>query len=314
MENLQHKSILVTGGLGFMGRDFVNLMSQSYPEAQITIFDKSIVTESETRWLPQGVTLVRGHLEDSKDLPDLISSSDAVVNFAAETHNDTSLLDPDSFFDSNIRGTYRLLRLLQGSKTRYHQVSTDEVFGDLPLDSEKTFDDESPIRPSSPYSSSKACGDILTLAWIRSFGLQATISNSCNNFGPHQNPEKLIPNIINRVSKGEKPQLYGNGRNVREWIHVHDHSRAIQKILETGVIGTRYLIGSGVHRSNLQVLEAVLVALGKPLDFFEFVQDRAGHDLKYAVNTSNLLRDTNWVPSRLDFEAEISELARQLTK
>lgn len=293
-----------------MGRDFVNLISESYSEAQITVFDKANGPETETSWLPRGVTLVSGQLENSTELPDLISSSDAVVNFAAETHNDTSLLDPDSFFDSNIRGTYRLLRLLQGSKTRYHQVSTDEVFGDLALDSDKTFDHESPIRPSSPYSASKACGDILTLAWIRSFDVQATISNSCNNFGPHQNQEKLIPSIINRVSKGEKPQIYGNGRNVREWVHVHDHSTAVQAILETGVIGTRYLIGSGIHRSNLQVLEAVLVALGKPLTFFEFVRDRAGHDLKYAVNNSKLREDTGWAPERLDFEEEVAQLAR----
>ncbi len=295
-----------------MGRDFVYFTRESSPQTQITIFDKARPASFEVDWLPDGTTLVQGNLEDSKDLPELIRSNDAVVNFAAETHNDTSLVDPDTFFDSNVRGTYRLLRLIQGTRVRYHQVSTDEVFGDLPLDSELTFDDQSPIRPSSPYSASKACGDILTLAWIRSFGIQATISNSCNNFGPHQNPEKLIPNMIQRVSRGEKPQIYGNGENVREWIHVRDHSTAIHNILSSGVIGTRYLIGSGIHRSNMQVLGAVLEAFGRPSSFFEFVEDRAGHDLKYAVNTSRLRRDTKWEPTRIDFEAEISKLVHQV--
>lgn len=295
-----------------MGRDFVTLLNETFPEIQLTVFDKAEPLARDIDWLPKDVTLVTGRLEDSDDLPGLIRETDAVVNFAAETHNDTSLADPDAFFNSNVKGTYRLLRLLEGLRVRLHQVSTDEIFGDLPLESNLTFDEGSPIRPSSPYSASKACGDILTLAWIRSFGVQATISNSCNNYGPHQNPEKLIPNIIEKVLNDERPQIYGNGRNVREWIHVQDHSSAILKILDAGVIGRRYFIGSGVLRSNLQVLETILLALNKPSTFFEFVSDRVGHDLKYAVDSSRLRKDTGWAPRRLDFEIEVAKLAKSL--
>lgn len=295
-----------------MGRDFVTIANECFPETRITVFDKAEPLPRKVDWLPKGVTLVTGRLEDSKDLPDLIKETDSVVNFAAETHNDSSLVDPDAFFNSNIKGTYRLLRLLEGSRVRLHQVSTDEIFGDLPLESNLTFDERSPIRPSSPYSASKACGDVLTLAWIRSFGVQATISNSCNNYGPHQNPEKLIPSIIEKVLNNERPLIYGNGRNVREWIHVQDHSSAILKILDSGVIGRRYFIGSGVLRSNLQVLETILLALNKPSTFFAFVSDRAGHDLKYAVDPSGLRKDTGWAPHRLDFELEVAKLAKSL--
>jgi dTDP-glucose 4,6-dehydratase len=314
VSTFRFENVLVTGGLGFMGSDFVDLMASSYPSLTLTVFDKADRDKSSRFSALENVQIVRGHLESSSDLEDLVEASDCIVNFAAETHNDTSLVDPDLFFSSNVAGTYRLLRLLQGTQKRFHQVSTDEVFGDIDLSSDATFGPDSPLRPSSPYSTTKAFGDLATLAWVRSFGINATLSNSCNNFGVEQNVEKLIPNIVSRLSRGERPEIYGDGLNVREWLHVSDHSSAIEAILKNGKIGSRYLIGSGVLRSNLDVLGTVLATLDYPEDHFTFIQDRRGHDRKYKVDWSLIRKDTGWEPVHTNFEEKLSEIAIELTR
>ena len=246
--------------------------------------------------------LVVGDIADAAVVDPLVADHDAVVHFAAESHNDNSLNDPTPFIHTNLVGTFTLLEAVRRHGTRLHHVSTDEVYGDLELDDPERFTEDTPYHPSSPYSASKAGCDHLVRAWVRSFGVRATISNCSNNYGPWQHIEKFIPRQITNVLDGIRPKLYGAGRNVRDWIHADDHSSAVLTILERGRIGETYLIGADGERSNLEVVRLILTLMGEPDDEFDQVTDRAGHDLRYAIDSSKLRSELGWQPAYGDFE------------
>ena len=280
------KSILVTGGCGFIGSNFVRYVAESRPGVHVTVLDRlSYAGRRENiAGLPSDrVELVVGDICDAGLLDELVPERDAVVHCAAETHNDSSIADPEPFLRTNVEGTLRLLEAVRKHGVRYHHVSTDEVYGDLALDDPARFTEESPYRPSSPYSSTKASSDMLVRAWTRTYGLRATISNCSNNYGPYQHVEKFIPRQITNIVDGVRPKLYGDGRNVRDWIHVDDHSSAMWEILTRGRCGETYLIGADGERSNIDVLRAILAAMGKGADDLDRVPDRPGHDRRYAI-------------------------------
>lgn len=244
---------------------------------------------------------MQGDICDPDTVERLVADSDVVVHFAAETHNDNSLADPSPFLRSNIIGTYTLLEAVRRHQVRLHHISTDEVFGDLELDDPNRFTETTPYNPSSPYSATKASADLLVRAWIRSFGISATISNCSNNYGPYQHVEKFIPRQITNILTGRRPRLYGAGANVRDWIHVDDHNSAVWRIIEAGTIGRTYLIGADGERDNLSVLHTILELMGKSSDDFDHVTDRAGHDLRYAIDPTPLRDELGWKPTHSDF-------------
>ncbi len=305
------RNILVTGGCGFCGSAFVRYVVSSAPDVHITVLDKLTYAANpdSIAGLPEGrVELVVGDICDSDLLNQVVPGHDAIVHYAAESHNDNSIADPGPFIKTNVEGTYQLLEAARRHHVRFHHISTDEVFGDLALDDPRKFSEESPYRPSSPYSSSKAASDMLVRAWIRTYGLRATISNCCNNYGPHQHPEKFIPHSIACIKHGERPKLYGDGLNVRDWIHVEDHARAVWSILTKGTVGETYLIGVNCERSNLEVLKTILRAMGKGEDYIGWVKDRPGHDRRYAIDASKLRCELDWMPIHNDFAAEVLRL------
>ncbi|EKT84468.1 dTDP-glucose 4,6-dehydratase [Rhodococcus opacus M213] len=224
-----------------------------------------------------------------------------MVHFAAESHNDNSLADPSPFVQTNIVGTYTLLEAVRAYGVRYHHVSTDEVFGDLELDDPAKFTEHTAYNPSSPYSSTKAASDMLVRAWARSFGVRATLSNCSNNYGPYQHIEKFIPRQITNILTGVRPKLYGAGRNVRDWIHVDDHNSAVWRILDSGEIGRTYLIGADGELDNLSVIRMILELMGRDPHDFDHVTDRAGHDLRYAIDSSTLRDELGWHPRYTNF-------------
>ena len=230
-----------------------------------------------------------------------------VVHFAAESHNDNSLRDPSPFVSTNLIGTFTLLEAVRKHQTRFHHISTDEVYGDLELDDPERFTEHTPYNPSSPYSSTKAGSDLLVRAWVRSFGVPATISNCSNNYGPYQHVEKFIPRQITNVIDGGRPKLYGAGQNVRDWIHADDHSAAVLLISEQGRIGETYLIGADGEKNNQQVVETILTLLGQPRDAYDHVTDRVGHDLRYAIDSSKLRAELGWQPNYSDFESGLAD-------
>ncbi len=299
------KNIVVTGGAGFIGSNFVRYIYNERPDWHITVLDaltyagnkKNIKGLDESR-----VTFVEGNICDEALVDKLTAETDAVVHFAAESHNDNSLANPRPFLDSNIIGTYTLIEAARKHNKRFHHISTDEVYGDLELDDPNKFTDKTPYNPSSPYSSTKAGSDLLVRAWVRSFGLQATISNCSNNYGPYQHVEKFIPRQITEILEGRKPKLYGKGENVRDWIHTEDHSSGVLAILENGKIGETYLIGANGEKNNKQVVEMILKDMGKDSNDYDHVVDRAGHDLRYAIDASKLMNELGWKPKYTDFE------------
>ena len=300
--------LLVTGGAGFIGSNFVRHLID-HTEHHVTVLDKLTYAGSiaSLAGLPeQRMTFVRGDVADASLVDDLVSSADAVVHFAAESHNDNSLHDPTPFVQTNVVGTFTLLEAARRYGTRFHHISTDEVYGDLALDDPDRFTEATPYNPSSPYSSTKAGSDLLVLAWVRSFGVAATISNCSNNYGPYQHVEKFIPRQITNVLRGNRPKLYGQGRNVRDWIHVDDHSSAVLRILESGRIGETYLIGADGEKDNRTVIELILTLMGEPANAYDHVIDRAGHDLRYAIDPSKLRAELGWRPKCGDFEAGLS--------
>ena len=252
------------------------------------------------------VTFVHGDISDAALVDGLFADADAVVHYAAESHNDNSLNDPRPFLDTNIIGTYTLLEAARKHGTRLHHISTDEVYGDLELDDPGRFTESTPYNPSSPYSSTKAGSDLLVRAWVRSFGVRATISNCSNNYGPYQHVEKFIPRQITNVIRGIRPKLYGQGKNVRDWIHADDHSSAVLTILDKGVIGETYLIGADGEKDNRTVVELILELMGQPADAYDHVTDRAGHDLRYAIDSTKLRAELGWQPQYRDFEAGLA--------
>ena len=229
-----------------------------------------------------------------------------MVHFAAESHNDNSLLDPAPFVQTNLVGTFSLLEAVRAHDVRYHHISTDEVYGDLALDDPAKFEPETAYNPSSPYSSTKAGSDLLVRAWVRSFGVRATISNCSNNYGPRQHVEKLIPRQITNIIDGVRPRLYGDGLNVRDWIHVDDHNAAVLTILDKGRYGETYLIGADGELNNKTVIEKILVAMGQPADAYDHVNDRPGHDRRYAIDSTKLRTELGWEPHYHDFDAGLA--------
>jgi len=311
---MEYKKILVTGGAGFIGSNFVHYVIDNNLVDEVIVLDLLTYAGNadNLKGLPSDrVTLVVDDIANMERVDELISKVDAVVHFAAESHNDNSLNDPSPFIHTNLIGTYSLLEGCRKHNKRFHHVSTDEVYGDLPYREDlpghgdgpgEKFTPETPYNPSSPYSSTKAGSDLLVKAWVRSFGLQATISNCSNNYGPYQHIEKFIPRQITNVLSGIKPKLYGDGKNVRDWIHTNDHSSGVWTILTKGQIGETYLIGADGERNNKEVLEDILVLMGKSKDDFDFVTDRAGHDLRYAIDASKLRDELGWKPQYTNFE------------
>ncbi|NQX11402.1 dTDP-glucose 4,6-dehydratase [Microbacteriaceae bacterium VKM Ac-2855] len=295
--------ILVTGGAGFIGSNFVHLTLRERPETTITVLDAMTYAGNAASLAPVAdkVTLVEGDIADAELVDRLVGEADLVVHFAAESHNDNSLNDPSPFLHTNIIGTYTLLQAVRKHDVRYHHISTDEVYGDLELDDPARFTEQTPYNPSSPYSSTKAGSDLLVRAWVRSFGVRATISNCSNNYGPYQHVEKFIPRQITNVIDGVRPKLYGAGENVRDWIHVDDHNSGVWAIIDRGAIGETYLIGADGEKDNKTVVEMILTAFGQPSDAYDHVTDRAGHDLRYAIDSTRLRTELGWTPTYTDF-------------
>lgn len=306
------RNLLVTGGAGFIGSNFVQFVLET-TDCSVTVLDK--LTYAGNKASLAGLDadrcrLVVGDIADADTVHPLVREADAVVHYAAESHNDNSLHDPKPFIDTNILGTYTLLEAVRKYGKRYHHISTDEVYGDLELDDPARFTEATPYNPSSPYSSTKAASDLLVRAWVRSFGVEATISNCSNNYGPYQHVEKFIPRQITNVLDGIRPKLYGAGANVRDWIHANDHSDAVWTILQKGTIGETYLIGADGERSNKEVVELILSLMGQSSEAYDRVVDRVGHDLRYAIDSSKLRTELAWSPKYSDFEHGISETIR----
>ncbi len=294
---------LVTGGAGFIGSNFVaHLVAET--DARVTVLDKLTYAgnRASLAGLPaERVSLVEGDICDAELVEQLVPAHRVLVHFAAESHNDNSLSDPSPFVQTNLVGTYTLLEAVRRHGVRYHHISTDEVYGDLELDDPQRFTEQTPYNPSSPYSSTKAGSDLLVRAWARSFGINATISNCSNNYGPFQHVEKFIPRQITNVIDGVRPRLYGAGMNVRDWIHAEDHSSAVLTIIERGRPGETYLIGADGERNNLEVVRTILELMGRPADAYDHVNDRAGHDMRYAIDSSKLRSELGWQPRFRDF-------------
>jgi len=296
------KNLLVTGGAGFIGANFVHYTLQNYPEYKVTVVDKLTYAgnPANVEKVLNKINFVTGDICDAELMDKLMAENDIVVHFAAESHNDNSLRDPWPFMQTNFIGTYTILEAVRKHGKRMHHISTDEVFGDLALDATEKFHESYPYNPSSPYSASKASSDHLVRAWVRSFGVKATISNCANNYGPFQHVEKLIPRQITEVLEGRQPKLYGKGDNVREWTHVDDHNEAVHLILQKGEIGETYLIGSGDERNNKYIVETILELMGKPKDDYTLVSDRPGHDLRYSNDSTRIRTELGWKPKYQD--------------
>lgn len=320
------KNIIVTGGAGFIGSNFVHYVVTNHPDVHVTVLDKLTYAGNKENLagLPADrVKLIIGDIVDAELVERLVKETDAVVHYAAESHNDNSLKDPFPFVQTNIIGTYTLIEACRKYNVRYHHVSTDEVYGDLPLREDlpgngespgEKFTAETPYNPSSPYSSTKAGSDLLVKAWTRSFGLNATISNCSNNYGPYQHIEKFIPRQITNVLSGIRPKLYGEGKNVRDWIHTNDHSSAVWVILTKGRIGETYLIGADGEENNKQVLELILELMGQPKEAYDHVTDRAGHDLRYAIDSTKLREELGWTPEFTNFQEGLTETVKWYTE
>jgi dTDP-glucose 4,6-dehydratase len=298
------KNILVTGGAGFIGGNFIHYLLGNRPDCHITCLDaltyagnletlKSVLEDSRLRF-------VHGDITDREAVYHLFGEEnfDAVVNFAAESHVDRSIDTPEVFLKTNILGTQVLLDACNRFGTgRYHQVSTDEVYGDLPLDRpDLFFTEETPIHTSSPYSASKASADLLVTAYYRTYGTPVTISRCSNNYGPYHFPEKLIPLMILNALEDKPLPVYGDGKNVRDWLYVEDHCRAIELILENGRVGEVYNVGGHHEKQNIEVVKTILHALGKSEELIAFVKDRPGHDRRYAIDPSKIHRELGWLP------------------
>ena len=300
--------VLVTGGAGFIGSNFVHQTLATRPDAEVTVLDALTYAGSRTSLdgVLDDVRFVEGRVEDGELVDRLVGEADVVVHFAAESHNDNSLASPGPFVQTNVVGTYELLEAVRRHDVRYHHISTDEVYGDLALDSPERFSEATPYNPSSPYSSTKGASDLLVRAWVRSFGLEATISNCSNNYGPRQHVEKFIPRQVTEVLDGRRPRLYGDGLNVRDWIHVDDHNSAVWVIIDRGQLGETYLIGADGEVDNKTVVETVLDLMGREAGDYDHVTDRPGHDRRYAIDWSRLRDELGWQPRYRDFRSGLA--------
>lgn len=306
--------LLITGGAGFIGSNFIYYMLKTHPEYELVNLDLLTYAGNpdslRSAEAYPNYRFVHGDIADAAFVMDLFEKEqfDMVVNFAAESHVDRAVLNPSVFVHTNVLGTQVLLDAARvyGVK-RYHQVSTDEVYGDLPLDRpDLFFHEDTPLHTSSPYSSSKASADLFVLAYHRTYGLPVTISRCSNNYGPYHFPEKLIPLIISRALADEKLPVYGKGENVRDWLHVSDHCEAIDLIIHKGKVGEVYNVGGHNEKTNLEVVKTILKALDKPESLIEFVTDRPGHDLRYAIDPTKLESELGWKP-QYTFETGIRQ-------
>ena len=313
------KTILLTGGSGFIGSNFVRHVLREHPDYAIINLDALTYSgnpenladvEDDDRY-----SFVKGDILDLRLCTELMSKADAVVHMAAESHVDRSIIDARPFVQTNVLGTQTLLDALRkadpdNTKTFVH-VSTDEVFGDLPIDRpDLKFSEDTPYAPSSPYSSSKASSDLIALAYYHTFGMDVRVTNCSNNFGPYQFPEKVIPLFVTNLIEGKKVPLYGDGRNVRDWLHVEDHNEAVMAVLEKGKAGERYCIGGDNERSNLELTHAILEIMGKGEEMIEPVKDRLGHDRRYAIDASKLKNELGWRPTRSAWPAALEETVK----
>jgi dTDP-glucose 4,6-dehydratase len=300
--------LLITGGAGFIGSHFIRHILGLYPDYQVTNLDKLTYAGN-----PENVAEVANHpnyrfmkgdIADRELVDRLASETDAIVNFAAETHVDRSIEDSTPFLTTNVLGTHALIEAsLKHKHSRFIQISTDEVYGDI---NEGFFTETSPLRPSSPYAASKASAELLVQSYVRTFGLPAIISRCSNNYGPNQYPEKILPFFIKRLMAGQTAPLYGDGSNVRDWLHVSDHCRAVDLILHRGQNGQVYNIGSNNEHTNLEITQRMLRILGLPEDRIEFVKDRPGHDVRYAIDAHKISKELGWEPL-VDFERGFRE-------
>ncbi|HZK31326.1 MAG TPA: dTDP-glucose 4,6-dehydratase [Corynebacterium sp.] len=291
--------VLVTGGAGFIGANFVRLLSAQRPDWTLTVLDKLTYAGRRENLAGLPVRLVVGDICDGELLDKLVAEADAVVHFAAESHNDNSLRDPAPFVHTNVVGTFTLLEAVRRHGVRLHHISTDEVYGDLALDDPARFTETTAYHPSSPYSATKAGSDHLVRAWVRSLGVRATISTCSNNYGPYQHVEKFIPRQITNILAGHSPKLYGTGEQVRDWIHVDDHNEAVLLILEEGRVGETYVIGAdNDHVNNKRVIELICELMG--WESYEHVADRPGHDQRYAMDSTKLREELGWRPRYTD--------------
>jgi len=296
---------LITGGAGFIGSNFIYYMQEIHPDYELLCLDSltyagNLHTLGEAMLKP-GFKFIKGDISDREQIYRIFEDErpDVVINFAAESHVDRSIVDPGVFLRTNIIGTQVLMDACREYGTsRFHQVSTDEVYGDLPLDrTDLFFSEETPIHASSPYSASKAGADLLVQAYFRTFGLQATISRCSNNYGPYQFPEKLIPLMIANALNDRELPVYGKGENIRDWIYVRDHCAALDRIVHSGKIGEVYNIGGHNEKTNMDVVRTILKELGKPESLIRFVKDRPGHDLRYAIDPRKIRDELGWQPS-----------------
>ncbi|MFE5334415.1 dTDP-glucose 4,6-dehydratase [Isoptericola sp. NPDC056573] len=300
--------VLVTGGAGFIGANFVQQTVAERPDAVVTVLDALTYAGDRSSLAPVAdrVNFVQASVTDAEAVDGLVGDADLVVHFAAESHNDNSLADPSPFVQTNVVGTFTLLEAVRRHGVRYHHISTDEVYGDLPLEGDERFTPATPYNPSSPYSSTKAGSDLLVRAWVRSFGIEATISNCSNNYGPYQHVEKFIPRQVTNLIDGTRPRLYGAGLNVRDWIHVHDHNTAVWAIIDRGRVGETYLIGADGETNNLEVVRTLNELFGRDADDFDHVADRPGHDLRYAIDATKLRTELGWTPQFTDFRSGLA--------
>jgi len=304
--------LLISGGLGFIGSNFIRYVLKEYHDIEVTNVDdlsfgsnpKSLTDLEEN----ERYHFEKGNIADYKRISNLVAGMDVIVNFAAETHVDRSLSDPGSFLKSNVSGVFTILEAMRKRNpgARLVQVSTDEVYGDI---AEGSFTERDALKPSSPYSASKAASDMFVLAYARTYGLDAMITRCTNNYGPCQFPEKLIPKTILRASMSLRIPIYGSGLNVRDWIHVLDHCRAIERVLDSGVKGQVYNVSAGDEKTNLEVVRDILRIMGKDDGLIEFVEDRPGHDVRYSLDSSKIREELEWEPMQ-SFEKGMEDTVR----
>ena len=306
--------ILVTGGAGFIGSNFIHYWLKNHPQDKVTNFDKLTYAGNleslKDLEKNSNYNFIKGDISDPVSVKKTMDGIDVVVNFAAESHVDRSILDPAPFITTNVVGTQILLDAALKNKVRkFHHVSTDEVFGALTLDSKDRFNEETPYRPNSPYAASKAASDHLVRVYSKTYGLPITISNCSNNFGPYQFPEKLISLAITNLLEGKKIPVYGDGLYVRDWLYVEDHCRAIDLVLEKGKIGETYCIGVDNDIPNILIIKKILKTLGFGEEKIEYVKDRPGHDRRYAIDATKIKKDLGWQP-KYDFDQALEETVK----
>lgn len=306
---MNNKTLLVTGGAGFIGSNFIHYLFKNYPDVKIINLD--LLTYAGNPENLKNIadnpsyTFVKGDIADAKVVNEIVPKVDYIVNFAAESHVDRSIEDPSVFIRTNVMGTQVLLDAARKyGVERYLQISTDEVYGSLGPTG--YFTEETPLAPNSPYSASKTGADLLVRAYHETYGLPALITRCSNNYGPYQFPEKLIPFFIKRLLNNQTVPVYGDGLNVRDWLHVEDHCSAIDLVLQKGRIGEVYNIGGNNEKTNIEITKLVLAGLDKPESMIEYVQDRLGHDRRYAIDSSKIQRELGWAP-KIAFEEGIKQ-------